>query len=442
MRRIVISLAAAYWTCSCSLAPAGAWSAAALPPSAIQPFSLVLPLGGEKAGVFGGDNLQTGQPIARTLIYDGATDRWSLGADIPQARFGESAAIMPDGEVLVAGGFGPSSAGLAPVLSSTYLYDPRRDSWQRSGDLPVAKADAEATLLSDGRVLLVGGSVPLPRPAQLPNGAITDVQSSGSVEIFDPRTGMWSEVAALPELRTGEILAALPHGDAIAAGGCVSSNGRLDSTRAVDTVDLFDSGPGTWTEGPKLPEGRCGGSGMALADGRVLVMGGFTQTGDPITTALLFDPAAGAWRDAGHVAIASNLIPLNGSGAVESASLSRGRAFVPIAQAGKQAGRLSTVVVGGQLYDPSSAGWSFATSTEAQTSTRFGSPTVMGVAPLGPDRVLILLENAALIFNADASPPQGAYLESESVTLLLAALAGALVLAIAATYFLARPAAR
>ncbi len=78
------------------------------------------------------------------------------------------------------------------------------------------------------------------------------------------------------------------------------------------------------------------------------------------------------------------------------------------------------------------------TSTEALTSTRYGAPRVLGAAPLTSNRALVLLENSALIFDANAPPPQTAVLDSPNITALLLALALGLVVAISIVYVAGR----
>lgn len=147
--------------------------------------------------------------------------------------------------------------------------------------------------------------------------------------------------------------------------------------------------------------------------------------------------ALAATDQAGSVATTTS-VPLNGGLLGSFAGLSDHRVFLPAAEAGKRKGGLTTVVVGGQVYDPSSGGWSFVTSTEALTSTRYGLPRVVGAAPLTSNRVLILLENEALIFDANAPPSRTAVLDSPSITALLLAVAAGLVIAISVVYVVGR----
>lgn len=435
MKRATAVAAAVISACSCSLGPVGAWHGAAAPPIAIDGAATTVSLPGDRVAVLGGVALQSGQPTGNTLVYDARTDRWIQGAPIPEPRFGDTVVALHDGRVLDTGGYGQNNQGGLPILASTYIYDPGADSWRRAGDLPAATVGASGVTLADGRVLLVGGAVALPQPVYSPGGGAQLVQDTVNAELFDPQKDRWSPAGSLSRVRYGEALAALAGGGAVAAGGCIGSNGAPPA--AVDTVEIFDAGAGTWRAAQRLPEPRCGATAIALSDGRVLVVGGQDQPGTEVQGAVVFDPKSGTWSQAGTVATTTS-VPLNGVVASRSAGLSDRRVFLPAAEPGKRTGGLTTVIVGGQVYDPSSGAWSYVTSTEALTSTRYGLPQVLGAAPLTSNRVLILLENSALIFDANASPPQTAVLDSSSLTASLLIVVAVLVAAIGTVYVVGR----
>ncbi|MEI2688565.1 MAG: kelch repeat-containing protein [Anaerolineae bacterium] len=82
------------------------------------------------------------------------------------ARAGHAAITLPDGRVLVVGGcFGSQASGAVSspgqpwdVQAMAEVYDPRANSWQAAGELAEGRCWPTATLLADGRVLVVGGS--------------------------------------------------------------------------------------------------------------------------------------------------------------------------------------------------------------------------------------------------------------------------------------------
>jgi deoxycytidylate deaminase len=92
-------------------------------------------------------------------------------------RVDHTATLLPDGRVLVVGGNG---AGLTATTAAE-VYDPAADRWQATGAMSALRAHHTATLLPDGRVLAVGGLDP------------TDESFTilATADIFDPTTNAW-----------------------------------------------------------------------------------------------------------------------------------------------------------------------------------------------------------------------------------------------------------
>ena len=64
------------------------------------------------------------------------------------------ATLLPDGKVLVVGGFRSDGTG---ALASAELYDPGTGTWTAARNMDTPRASQTATLLPDGRVLVAGG---------------------------------------------------------------------------------------------------------------------------------------------------------------------------------------------------------------------------------------------------------------------------------------------
>jgi uncharacterized repeat protein (TIGR01451 family) len=78
---------------------------------------------------------------------------WTATGNLNTARHSHTATLLPDGKVLVAGGY----AGSGVSLNSAEVYDPATDTWTASGNLNSARHSHTATLLPDGKVLVAGG---------------------------------------------------------------------------------------------------------------------------------------------------------------------------------------------------------------------------------------------------------------------------------------------
>jgi len=99
-------------------------------------------------------------PQATAERYDPAADRWAAVAPMSSPRNAHSATLLPDGTVLVAGGYAnfPSSAPSPPPLASTERYDPLLGAWLADAPLTTPRTGHGAVPLPDGRVLVVGGT--------------------------------------------------------------------------------------------------------------------------------------------------------------------------------------------------------------------------------------------------------------------------------------------
>lgn len=111
--------------------------------------------------------------LASTELYDPITNRWLEAAPILAPHASHTAALLPDGKVLVASG--RSSGGDTPVAE---IYDPATNAWSRAGNLAVARVGATAIALTTGKVLVIGGYAETDPPA----------------ELYDPTTNSWSQL--------------------------------------------------------------------------------------------------------------------------------------------------------------------------------------------------------------------------------------------------------
>ena len=205
---------------------------------------------------------------------------WVPTGKMNVARAGHTATLLADGKVLVVGGknFSPDA------IDSAELYDPPSRSWTVTGWLNVARFASTATLLTDGRVLVTGG---------FSHGGFTS-----TAEVYDPVTGAWTRTGNMSTVRAGHSASLLQDGRVLVAGGQGPAG-----LGALKTAEVFDPATGTWSRTGDLNFPRMGHTATRLLDGRVLVVRG--QYGeDPwegegvngdATSAELYDPLAGTW---------------------------------------------------------------------------------------------------------------------------------------------------
>src|ERR687886_10824 len=83
---------------------------------------------------------------------------WSGIDPLASGRYNHTATVLKDGRVLVAGGVGDAdSTHRGVALQSAEIYDPAANTWSDAGTMSVARAGDTATLLQDGDVLVAGG---------------------------------------------------------------------------------------------------------------------------------------------------------------------------------------------------------------------------------------------------------------------------------------------
>lgn len=124
-------------------------------------------------------------------------------------RVNHTATLLANGKVLVTGGFtGSTGSGIA---ASAELFDPLTGNFSRTTDMETVRASHTAALLSDGRVLIAGGS------ALAADGDVCATLSSA--ELFDPASGTFSPTGDMTAFRFGHTATTLKDGKVLIAGG-------------------------------------------------------------------------------------------------------------------------------------------------------------------------------------------------------------------------------
>ena len=130
------------------------------------------------AGLLGdGRVLLAGGTLLNTSeVYDPSTNSWSSSGALSERRRSSALSALGDGQVLITGGLDP--LGPLGAFSSAEARDASTGTWSLAGNMRTTRFSHTATLLPDGRVLVVGGSGP--------DGKLD------SYEFYDPSDGTWS----------------------------------------------------------------------------------------------------------------------------------------------------------------------------------------------------------------------------------------------------------
>ncbi len=227
------------------------------------------------------------------------------------ARESPTATLLNDGRVLVVGGYGGGE-------DSAEIWDPATGSFSAAGLLIHGRHGHTATLLQDGRVLIVGGDGLVGR---VPEGLMTEGQvgSVAEAEIWDPTTLTFSPAGRLGEPRSMSMATLQPDGRVRIEGGLVRLAGgsRMSSNVAAQTTELWDPATMTFGPGPRMP-GPPHVARVALADGRIFLFGGWhaevwdptTSTTTPTGSPVLINSAATLTRlQDGRVLVISKVRP-------------------------------------------------------------------------------------------------------------------------------------
>jgi hypothetical protein len=277
--------------------PAGYFSRAGLGPMQHgRLFAAAAPLPSGDVLIAGGAD-GTAAPISTAEVFDPTTGMFTTTGSMTSPRMGASAAPLPNGDVLVAGG--QATMGSNVSLASAELFDPVAGTFTALPHLmTTTRSFAAAALLPDGEVLIAGGvnaggnlsSAELFDPAtgkfrttgalitaragavaaSLPGGDVL-VAGGGltSGELYDPATNSFTAAqSSMTTPRVWAVASPLPNGKVLIAGGF--ANGKF-----LSSAEVFDPQSQTFAALPEsLTSLRSGGIAAPLPDGDVLIAGG------------------------------------------------------------------------------------------------------------------------------------------------------------------------
>jgi hypothetical protein len=231
---------------------------------------LVLIVGGLQERVAGSPGL------ASVEVYDPVSGTWNVTGSLDTGRWGHTAALLPDGTVLVAGGRADYSG---PALASAEIYDPVSGTWSPAPPLSVPRCFHSSTRLADDRVLVAGGRF-----------GTGGSEVHASAEIYDPVTGAWSPAGSLSTPREGHSATLLPDGQVLVVNGYYQT--------WLASAEVYDPVSGAWNEiaAPLACHGVAH-TATLMFDGRVLIVGGACGAGTPgiRDDVEIYDPATLTW---------------------------------------------------------------------------------------------------------------------------------------------------
>ncbi|MDP2274857.1 MAG: kelch repeat-containing protein [Archangium sp.] len=225
-------------------------------------------------------------PLLATLAA--AQGKVSPAPLLKDARQHHTASLLKDGRVLVVGGRGVD--GLS-TLASCELFDPKKNKWSTCAPLNVARSHHAATALEDGRLLVIGGTTHESIEGQ--NRFI----ALASVEVYEPKKNTWLTVAPMTDARNGHTATLLLDGTVLVVGGAREQRQHLTS------VERFDPVANTWKPEKPLDVARWLHAAVRNSEGDVVVVGGRSNAGQQgkgpgvsIADVERFDVKSGSWQ--------------------------------------------------------------------------------------------------------------------------------------------------
>jgi hypothetical protein len=208
-------------------------------------------------------------------LYNPSTDTFSATADAPAAPLG-TATVLPNGTVLI--------TWSTDFIHGAALYDPSTETFSSTGDTTTYHSQPTATLLMNGKVLLVGGDIG--------DGDGPSI----SAELYDPATGTFTPTANLTTAREFHSATLLRDGTVLIAGGALVPTSPSGPLGNLDSAELYDPVSGTFHPTGSMVTGRDWHGATLLNNGEVLITGGEGRypgapTGSILTSAELYVPA-------------------------------------------------------------------------------------------------------------------------------------------------------
>ncbi|HMJ80008.1 MAG TPA: kelch repeat-containing protein [Candidatus Dormibacteraeota bacterium] len=401
-----------------SASPASGWRAAGTmtigrygPHAVLLGDGRVLVVGNDTAPFVRSDSITT-------EIWDPISDSWHATASLNQPRGDLATAALTDGRALVTGGLDQDQScstfsSTQRSYSSTYVFDPKADggAWVRAGLLGTARTAPAAAVLPDGRVLVAGGyyytgqsaervdaplgiaaayhRVALGEPATV-NKTLNDItpptvgHALATAEVFDPSTGTWSATGPMHFARFGAAATTLVDGRVLVVGSAAGAERGVASVddRAYDSAELYDPATGRFKLVGSLPgldaaafskQGKLpgyspvvdfNGNLVSLLDGGALLVGrssSWKHQGD-VTRTFRFDATSGSWREVGGAWVSVEN-PDTGAPWVTPTARRGDASLVARLQSGRVLvaggiGEYGAVTRTVDLFDPVTNGWS------------------------------------------------------------------------------------
>lgn len=213
-------------------------------------------------------------------LYDPSTKNWSITGSMHFERVWHTATTLDNGKILVIGGMNDESEGDA-ALETAEIYNPSIEKWENVSSMHYPRYGHTATLLTNGKVLVVGG-------------VDLTFSSSNSAELFDPTTETWTVTGSMMNARAKHTASLLRNGKVLVAGGGTGGD-VIPGFNTLNTAKIYDPSTGMWTNTSSMSYTRSWHTASVLENGNVLVVGGISESESADDTSELYNSSTNAY---------------------------------------------------------------------------------------------------------------------------------------------------
>jgi len=218
-------------------------------------------------------------------LYDPVAHTFTTISPMNVARADHAMTLLPNGTVLVTGGFNDTNI----ALQTAEIFNPTSNTFTLlTAPMISARAQHTSTLLANGKVLLAGG-----------NDATGT--SLASAEIFDPVAGTFTA-----STHTMNSVRQIHHADLLPNGKVLISGGFDTNANPFASAEIYDPVADTFTLTGSMGTARGNHASALLYTGKVLVAGGLVPSGATTVrtaTAEVYDPVAGTFSPTGSMSV-------------------------------------------------------------------------------------------------------------------------------------------
>ncbi|WP_157440469.1 galactose oxidase-like domain-containing protein [Actinokineospora inagensis] len=270
-----------------------------------------------------------------TYLWDPATNNFTT-IMAPDSIFCAANAHLPDGRVLVVGGYGVVSTGELGIKDTT-IFDPATNSWSRVADMHYPRWYPSVTELPDGRYVTISGNT---------SDAYTWAEHP---EVYDPGNNTWTVLSNVNTSQIHEVEYPFAY---------LAPNGKVFTMGPSEDVSYWlDVNNQTWT--PVGASGVVNGSSTMYRPGKILYSGGSATVSDGApamanTSVIDLTAATPTWRRTAPMNVARDFHTLT--------TLADGKVLAVGGAPSSDQSKLNTNILTAEIWDPATEQWSTAAS--------------------------------------------------------------------------------